>query len=256
MSQLHLPNVPDAESRSFKQRILAKYEAYLAYRAAGKSNAVQDQGERYEIAVALHLYRNHLLNQSDYLSRKSFPGEIGAQSIHMGHNNEYDFVLPDSASDGLLLGDAKSDHQGLGEPLKKAISFCLLDFHVRQRETNLAGFCFATPAPPDRMFRTALRNAVEILTTLSECSGITGMNSQLIPTDVKIFFRSRYLPDNLTIREDALLRDPQLCLKELHDVAGFTFQFLQVPPMDETMLALQMQMLSTKQRWRPPGHTA
>jgi hypothetical protein len=256
MSQLQLPKVPDTEKGSFKERILAKHAAYLAYKAAGKSNAVQDQGERYEIAVALHLYRNHLLNCSGYLSRKCFPGEIGTQCIHMGSNNEYDFLLPDPASEGLLLGDAKSDAKGLGEPLKKAISFCLLDFHVRQRETRLAGLCFATPANPEKMFRTALRNAVEILTTLSECAGITGMNSQLIPTDVKIFFRNRYLSDNRVIREDALSRDPLVCLKELHDIAGFTFQFLKVNPMDEMMLSHQMVMLSTKQRWRAPGNVA
>jgi len=254
MALLRLPNVPATESGSFKQRILTKYGAFLANRAAGKINALQDQGERYEIAVALHLYRNHLLNRSEYLSRKSFPGETSTQSISMGINNEYDFLLPDS--DGLLLGDAKSESSGLGSPLKKAISFCLLDFHVLHRENRLAGFCFATPAKPVVMFRTALRNAVEILTTLSDCAGITGMNSQLIPTDIKIYFRSRYLLNNNVFREDALLREPNYYRKELHDKAGFTFHFLQVAPMENTALAEQMQKLSAKERWPPPGQTA
>jgi hypothetical protein len=186
MSFLHLPDPPAEERSSFKQRILRKYAAYQVRRAGGRTNANQDQGERYEIAVALHLYRNHLLNRGEYLSRWLLPGEIGEQSINMGIKNEYDFLLPDGH--GVLLGDAKSESSGLGGYLKKAVSYCLLDFHVKHRADRLAGFCFATPSSEARMFRTGLRNALEILTTLSDCAGITGMNSQLIPADVKLYF--------------------------------------------------------------------
>jgi hypothetical protein len=255
MPLLHLPDVPAAESRSFKQRILAKYDALQANRAAGKVNELQIQGECYEIAVALHLYRHHLLNRSDYLSRKEFPGEVTKQSINMGWNNEYDFLLADS--NGLLLGEIKNYSQGLGEYIKKAVSYCLLDRWVLHRENRLAGFCFATPAESAAMFRRTLRNALEILTVLTDCSGITGMNSQLLPSDLKIHFRARYLAtDNQTIREDLLSREPDYYLKELEDHAGFTFQFLQVAPLSAAILAQQMQMLETKQRWFPTGHTA
>jgi hypothetical protein len=247
MAFLHLPDPPVEERGSFRQRILKKYEAYQVKRRDGRTNANQDQGERYEIAVALHLYRNHLLNRSEYLSRWLLPGETGEQSINMGLNNEYDFLLPDAH--GVMLGDAKSESSRLGVYLKKAVSFCLLDFHVKRRADRLAGFCFATPSQPATLFRTALRNALEILTTLSDCAGITGMNSQLIPTDVKLYFRGRYLSRNGTIREDALGRGQEYYLRELQERAGFTFQFLQVVPMGEAELAQQMQFLAQKARW-------
>jgi len=247
MAFLHLPNPPADERGSFKLRILRKYEAYQAKRGDGRTNANQDQGERYEIAVALHLYRNHLLNRSEYLSRWLLSGETGEQSINMGLNNEYDFLLPDS--NGLLLGDAKSDSSGLGVYLKKAVSFCLLDFFVKRRADRIAGFCFATPTSPSTMFRTGLRNALEILTTLSDCAGITGMNSQLIPADVKLYFRDRYLSRNGTIREEALAREQEYYLRELRERAGFTFSFLQVASMGEAEMAQQIQFLSDKARW-------
>ena len=142
--------------------------------------------------------------------------------------------------------------RGLGVYLKKAISYCLLDFHVRKRENQLAGFCFATPSNPAVMFRTALRNSWEILTTLSECEGITGMNSQLIPTDLKVYFRSRYLVNNQVIRMETLTREPDYYLRELEDKAGFTSQFLKVIAMDQAELARQMEMLSAKARWAAP----
>src|ERR1051325_2461585 len=187
MSLLHLPETPVDERNSFKQRILKKFEAFVAKQAAGLTNAIQDQGERYEIAVALYLYRNHLVKKGQYLSRWTLPGEIETQSINMGINNEYDFLMEDGH--GLMLGDAKSESSGLGGYLKKAISYCLLDFHVRKRENGLSGFCFATPSSPAAMFRTGLRNSIEVLTGLSECAGITGMNTALIPLNVRLYFR-------------------------------------------------------------------
>jgi hypothetical protein len=247
MSLLHLPDIPADERGSFKQRILKKYEAFLAKRESGKSNLLQEQGERYEIAVALHLYWNHLVNKSDYLSRGLLPGELGKQAIYMG-KSEYDFVLPDYR--GLMLGDAKSDSSGLGVFLKKAVSYCLLDFHVKKRESSLAGFCFATPSNPAVMDRTALRNSWEILTALVDCEGITGMNRQLIPADIKLYFRNRYLLNNQIIRTDALPREPDYYLKELQEKAGFTFRFLRVTPMDEAELGRQMGMLAAKARWK------
>lgn len=247
MPLLHLPETPVDERNSFKQRILKKYDAFVAKQAAGLTNAIQDQGERYEIAVALHLYRNHLVNKGQYLSRWTLPGEIETQSINMGMNNEYDFLMEDGH--GLMLGDAKSESSGLGEYLKKAVSFCLLDFHVKNRENGLSGFCFATPSSPAAMFRTGLRNSLEILTTLAECSGITGMNSALIPLDVKLYFRNRYLLNGAIMRMDALTREQDYYIKELHEHAGFTFRFLQVPAMDQTELARNMDMLTVKARW-------
>jgi len=248
MSLLHLPDVPIAEKHSFKQRILAKHRAYLAQKSAGKVNAEQDRGERYEIAVALHLYRNHLLNRSDYLSRKQLPDDKAVQCVNVGHNNEYDFLL--SSSNGVLLGDAKDTGGGLGEPVKKAISYCLLDYHVRNRESRLAGLCFATPQNREVRIRSALRNAYELLTTVSDCSGITGMNSALIPTDLKIYFRSRYLLDHgQVVRESALNREVNCYVTELEQKAGFTIEFLQVATMSEAVLADQMNMLLTKQPW-------
>jgi len=253
MSLLHLPEVPATESSSFKQRILAKHRAYVAQKDAGKVNAEQARGERYEIAVALHLYRSHLLNRSDYLSRWQLPGEKERQCVNVGHNNEYDFLL--SSSFGLLLGDAKDTSGGLGEYLKKAISFCLLDYHVRNRETRLAGFCFATPQNREARIRSALRNAYEILTTISDCAGITGMNSQLIPTDIKIYFRSRYLVNGQIVRESVLTRQVGYYVDELEDKAGFTLDFLQVATMTDTDLHRHMEMLETKQPWSA-GRTA
>jgi hypothetical protein len=250
MSLLHLPDAPVDERNSFKQRILKKYEAFVAKQAAGRTNAIQDQGERYEIAVALYLYRNHLVNKGEYLSRWTLPGEISTQSINMGADNEYDFVLADNH--GLMLGDAKSESSGLGVYLKKAVSYCLMDYHVRNRENWLSGFCFATPSDPAAMFRTGLRNSLEILTTLAECSGITGMNSALIPLDVKLYFRNRYLVNGRIMRMDALMREQDYYIRELREHAGFTFQFLQVAAMDQTELARQMQMLSVKARWATP----
>ena len=247
MSLLHLPEVPESESRSFKQRILAKHRAYVAQKQAGKVNTAQARGERYEIAVALHLYRNHLLNRSDYLSRWKLPGETGRQSVEVGHNNEYDFLL--SSSYGLLLGDAKDVSGGLGEYVKKAISFCLLDYHVRNRETRLAGFCFATPQNREARIRSALRNAYEILTTVSDCAGITGMNSQLIPTDIKVYFRDRYLRDGKIVKESELIREVAHYVDELEDKVGFTLDFLRVATMDDATLDQHMEMLETKQPW-------
>jgi hypothetical protein len=166
----------------------------------------------------------------------------------MGLNNEYDFLLPDSH--GVLLGDAKSEASGLGEYLKKAISFCLLDYFVRSHENQLGGFCFATPANPAGMFWTALRNAYELLTALTDCSGITGMNSQLIPADVKLYFRNRYLKSDKIVRVDALAQTPEFYLSELREKAGFTFRFLQVPAIAD--LEAQMQALASKARWATP----
>jgi hypothetical protein len=252
-SLLHLPDVPVTESRSFKQRILAKHRAYVAQRATGKANAEQAQGERYEIAVALHLYRNHLLNRGDYLSRWQLPDEKERQSVHVGYNNEYDFLL--RGSHGLLLGDAKDTGRGLGEYLKKAISFCLFDFHVRNHVTGLSGFCFATPQNREGRIRAALRNAYEILTAVTDCAGITGMNSQLIPADIKKYFRSRYLDlvKGQIVRESALTREVAYYVKELENEAGFTIDFLQVQPMSDDVLEKHMVMLETKQRWSAAG---
>ena len=250
MPLLHLPDVPPDEIHSFKQRILKKYEAFLAKQAAGGSNALQDQGERYEIAVALYLYRNHLVNNPRFLSRWLLPGETGSQSIYMGINNEYDFLVADTR--GILLGDAKSESSGLGGYLKKAISFCLLDHLVRSHENQLAGFCFATPSDPAGMVRTALRNSWEILTTLSDCAGITGMNSQLIPADIKVYFRGRYLAKNQIVRMETLAQSPEYYVRELQEKAGFTFQFLQVAPMTQPELARQMELLVAKARWAAP----
>jgi hypothetical protein len=102
------------------------------------------------------------------------------------------------------------------------------------------------------MFGTALRNALEILTTLSDCAGITGMNSQLIPTDIKLYFRNRYLVNNQIIRMDSLTQPQDYYLRELHQQAGFTFQFLQVAAMDQAGLARQMETLAAKGRWAAP----
>lgn len=252
MSLLHLPAVPVTESHSFKQRILAKHRAYVARKQAGRVNAEQARGERYEIAVALHLYRSHLLNRSEYLSRWQLPGETERQSVHVGFNNEYDYLL--GSSYGLLLGDAKDTSGGLGEYVKKAISFCLLDYHVRNHQTGLAGFCFATPQNRDLRIRSALRNAYELLTAVTDCAGITGMNSQLIPANIKIYFR-RYLVNGQIKRESELTREIAYYVKELEVKAGFTLDFLQVKPMTDDDLQRHMVMLETKQPWAA-GQTA
>jgi len=250
MPLLHLPDVPMQERASFKQRILKKYQAYRANRTAGRTNLLQDQGERYEIAVALHLYRNHLVNKSEYLSRWLLTGEGATQSIYMGLNNEYDFLVPDHH--GLQLGDAKSDSRGLGVYLKKAVSFCLLDYFVRGRESGISGFCFATPSEPAVMFRTGLRNSWEVLTGVSDCAGITGMNTQLIPLAVRTHFRYQYTAGGQVIRTDALPHGPEYYLSELRDNAGFTFRFLKVAPMNEPELERQMGLIARNERWAMP----
>ena len=250
MSLLRLPDVPVHERNSFKQRILKKYEAYQARRSAGKTNGIQEKGERYEIAVALQLYRTHLVNRSEHLSRWTFPAETGTQSIFMGPRNEYDFLVPDSF--GLHLGDAKSDSSGLGGDLKKAISFCLLDYFVQHRAAGISGFCFATPTDPVAMFRSALRNCWEILTGISECAGVTGMNTELIPRAVRTHFRYEYTAGGQVVRTDVLPHGPQHYLSELRDHAGFTFRFLRVAPMDGSELERQMEMLESKARWVMP----
>ena len=148
MPLLHLPDVPMQERASFKQRILKKYEAYRANRTAGRTNLLQDQGERYEIAVALHLYRNHLVNRSEYLSRWLLKGEGATQSIYMGLNNEYDFLVPDQH--GLQLGDAKSDSRGLGVYLKKAVSVVLACWTILSGAAKVAFPGSASPRPRSR----------------------------------------------------------------------------------------------------------
>ena len=247
MPLLRIPEPPPDEKTSFKQRIVKKYEAFAAEQQAGKSNTLQDRGERYEIAVALHLYRNHLLNRSEYLTRKPLADDTATQKITMGLDDEYDYLL--SSNHGLLLGDAKSDSSGLGGDIKKAISYCLLDRHVRKRENHLGGFSFATPAHPDVLARSVLRNSWEILTAITDCAGITGMNSQLIPTDIKVYFRSRYLMGNQIIRTDALPHGLEYYRRELEQQAGFTFELYRVTAMDQAEIERQMSLLAAKARW-------
>jgi hypothetical protein len=245
MSLIHLPVPPLNERRSVKQRILRKYEVYRNREQRNALNDNQERGERYEIAVAIHLYRNHLLTRADYLSRWHEEPE-DRQHIYVGLNNEYDFLL--DAHGGLLIGDAKSDSRELGAYTKKAASFCLYDRYVLHRET-IQGWCFATPTEPAHMFLRTLRNVLEVVSGASEAAGITGLNSQLIPSEIKLHFWTRYIERDGSLRANKLTGPPDQYLAELREKAKLTFEFIQVPMISREALAKEIRALEAKERW-------
>lgn len=229
---LTLPFVPADEWPSVPVRIARKFEAFEAERKRGATNRNREQGELYEIAAAILLYYQRLIRTGRQLSRWQLPGETQPQSISMGQNNEYDFVAEDG---GVLLGEAKSEFSGLGEYIKKAVSFCLCDRLVRGGCDKLAGFCFVTPRPAESLQRSAVANAIGILSGFEEASGISGMNSQLIPLAMKQRFR-RYTPKDRAPQPSELSLPLAHYLAEIRAHAGIDIRVLTLSAVPEDRL--------------------
>jgi hypothetical protein len=162
------------------RRIQAKYEAY-------RSRLVDDPnpggnmsyvGERFEIAVAAEMYRRGRLTHGQQISRWSSRNEVASQSVTLGAQIEYDFVIPSTQRfakftpvmqvQGAILGEAKSNARALGGYIKKAATYCLHD------PTGLAGYCFVTPQIQATFWRTLVANTYAMLADPDESAGIAG----------------------------------------------------------------------------------
>lgn len=248
MVRLTLPQPPPDEMASVKQRILRKYEAYLLRRDARTANDTELDGERYEIAAAVHLYLQRRLVDGTHLSRWERPGEAsGSQKIWMGHNNEYDFLLGELG--GVLLGDAKSYTSGLGPYTKKLVSFCLMDSLIDKGVNRILGFCFVCPAVNPMLVRSTVANAIGILSGYAEGSGAAGMDSQQVPLAMKLHFR-RYTRNNRAPQPNELTEPIEHYLEELAVLAGFRVEFMVVPLLHDEALERQMERLASKERFR------
>lgn len=163
------PQVPMAEG-DVRARIVSKYAEYIAVHSGRNADPVQLQGERYEIAAIIALRQR--FTHGNQISRWHRWG--ASQSISIGHNTEYDFIIPTSQQiprmpqvQGPLLGEAKSYANGLGAYVKKAVGYCLND-------PTLGGFCFVTPGGDYAFFLQMMQMTIAILAGAEGAPGISG----------------------------------------------------------------------------------
>jgi hypothetical protein len=165
------PVVPGNE-HNVRDRILAKYNEYHQLLQQG-GDRITLQGERYEVITAIAMYNRRLFTDGNQIGRWNTP-PTPSQSISLGENTEYDFIIPTSTRIaqlplvlGPLLGEAKSYSSRLGEYFKKAVGYCLND-------PTLGGFCFVTPGKEYPLFMLMVYTTIEILAGREEAPGITG----------------------------------------------------------------------------------
>lgn len=169
------PNFVGPEANSVRNRIQKKYDEYMTQHDAGTANSAQLKGERYEIVVAVELYKKNLFTAPRQISRWNALGEA-AQNISLGENTDYDFILPSNKSipriqalveKGPVLGEAKSYSDGLGTYIKKAVGYCIND-------PTLGGFCFVTPMNDYELFLQMTQETIAILAGKQGTPAITG----------------------------------------------------------------------------------
>jgi hypothetical protein len=176
------PNVPHNETRP-KDRILKKYAEYMYEHGRNTKDANSLQGERYEIAVAVHLYNHHKLGHGQQIGRwtptkPGLPPPAVSQDVTIGHNTEYDFYLRGTANwpnlpvnNRDILGEAKSYNNGLGTYIKKAVTYCMHD-------RTLGGLCFVTPQDPYFFFLYMMQQVHSVLANpVANSQGIAGGDS-------------------------------------------------------------------------------
>ena len=253
---INYPNVPFTEI-NVRDRIRAKFGEYSAVvREQGNPGGARLQGERYEIAVAIHLYQHGRLTHGNQIGRWVEDGIMRHQEVKIGFNTEYDFALPGAATfpllvgaipavgaiAGPLLGEAKSYNNGLGAYMKKATGYCLHD-------PTLGGFCFVTPGPQAATWRNMVGNAYEVLSNPQVTPGIAGgpgwmnraaANGKPAGAAIVAHFQ-QYQPEAARMERQG--RSVRTITTELAAHAGFVMVCLQVPNPSHAALTVMVRDL-------------
>jgi hypothetical protein len=252
------PLIPFTE-RDVRDRIKAKFSEYNSVVRNNPNPdpglSAQLKGERYEIVVAIYLYKKGKFTNGNQISRWAIDGILRNQEIKIGFNTEYDFFLPGAAASfpllvanvpnangfGNILGETKHGN-GIGAYMKKAAGYCLHD-------PSLGGFCFATPTMEFSTFQSMIENTYTVLSkpglTPALCGGPSWTNRPAAlgkPSGVQIqqHFQQYATHANRQALKKASVRS---IVSELATHAGFIIACFQVPAKNHNELAVMVRDL-------------
>ncbi|WP_146176086.1 hypothetical protein [Chromobacterium haemolyticum] len=204
------PIVPPEEI-NVNKRIIEKYQKYIDASKEKQANNTQLLGEKYEIISILTLHEKLIFTSGEQISRWN---KTTIQHISIGHNTEYDFIIPSSKSiktltginhTGPILGEAKSYRDNLGHFIKNAIGYCLND-------PSLGGFCFITPNDDYSFFLHLIHQTISILAGKENAPAITGgdswqkksspdRNGKPDGKDILEYFKNKYYPEDSSLTD-------------------------------------------------------